>query len=164
MAKGGLPFGKRPMVHTGELKPPGQALRGPGLQLQRAGAEEHHAQPPGLTIPQALDHFRPVGHFLDFIDHQQGPVAEHQGALPLRQQPAAVGAQEIVGVGVMGLRPPGGDQLAHARGLAHLTRAHQHLHERRRLAQALHEPMDEWALEGVAHDVVKQNTRLLYHF
>ena len=83
VAEGLLEFGKGPVVHPQEFEAAGKAFGHPCLNLQRAGTQQHHAQEPGLGIPQRLEGFGPVRHLLDLVDHQQAALAQQQGLLPV---------------------------------------------------------------------------------
>mgnify|MGYP007112005953 CR=1 FL=1 len=82
-----------------------------------------------MTDPEFLLEARAIGFRqrlgTGFVHHQQRAVAQQQSPLPRLQQPGAVGHQQVIGIGIVGIARQARQKLTHAGGLAHLARTDQ---------------------------------------
>ena len=106
-AKGVAHFGIAPVAQAGDFKSTGHALAQAMRNQQRGRAEDDHpdiAPGGGVFVPQAFDFFRPLGHFLNFVQHQNTVArlcGERTRHLPLGAQPDATLQTGPIGTGAV---------------------------------------------------------------
>ena len=166
-----------PVSDADGLEAAGEALAQSRLHEQRRGTQDDHSQgavAEAVGVPQPLHCLRPPLDLLDLVEDQHGPAGRpfrfEPGLFPLAHQPFRVplrvqpeGGRSLIvrggearglGLGlvdrevaVFQVSPRQG--LEHNGGLAGLTRPEEGDDMANRLAQALDERVDLWALEGL---------------